>query len=95
MSQGKEKEFYEEITKVTWGFISDKLKIQISALSRDNAFEKMVSAGVNESTLKNLKELLEYCEMSSYAGKSAGKNISEIYNSLENIISSIENEYQA
>jgi oxygen tolerance protein BatD len=95
LQKNDEKLFYEEVTKAIWEFIGNKLRIPVSELSRDNVTKNLLTVGYNENTIKELMKVLEYCEMSSYSGTANKRNMNEIYESVVNVISSIENEKTA
>lgn len=45
--------FYDEVLKALWGYISDKLNIPVSRLSKDNIEEELRKYGVEDALLKN------------------------------------------
>jgi len=47
-NKGKSDAFYDEVLKALWGYISDKLNIPVSRLSKDNIEEKLRNHGVSE-----------------------------------------------
>ena len=55
MAENKKDEFYDEVLKALWGYISDKLNIPVSQLSKDNIEEKLHEHGVEESLRSPLK----------------------------------------
>jgi len=95
MQGGDERAFYEEVTRASWGFIGDKLKIPVSDLSKSNATIKLQESGVHDDTINRIMELIEYCEQSNYAGQKVSMNMEEVYSSVETVISKIEDEYKA
>ena len=48
LSENKKNEFYDEVLKALWGYISDKLNIPLSRLSKDNVEEELQNYGVKE-----------------------------------------------
>ena len=52
LSENKKDAFYDEVLKALWGYISDKLNIPVSRLSKDNIEEKLRNHGVNEELIK-------------------------------------------
>ena len=54
LSENKKDAFYDEVLKALWGYISDKLNIPVSRLSKDNIEEKLRNHGVNEELIKGL-----------------------------------------
>ena len=51
LSENKKDAFYDEVLKALWGYISDKLNIPVSRLSKDNIEEKLRNHGVNEELI--------------------------------------------
>ena len=57
LKSGRIDKFYEEILKAIWGYLSDKLNIPVSDLTRNNAF---VSLKKKELMMKTLIICLQY-----------------------------------
>ncbi|MEO3420843.1 BatD family protein, partial [Bacteroides xylanisolvens] len=62
LSENKKDAFYDEVLKALWGYISDKLNIPVSRLSKDNIEEKLRNHGVNEELIKEFLNALNDCE---------------------------------
>ncbi|MDB0708418.1 BatD family protein, partial [Bacteroides xylanisolvens] len=58
LSENKKDAFYDEVLKALWGYISDKLNIPVSRLSKDNIEEKLRNHGVNEELIKEFLNAL-------------------------------------
>ncbi|MGE0560504.1 MAG: BatD family protein [Flavobacteriales bacterium] len=84
------KEFYEHISKALFGYTSDKLKIPLSALSKENITEKLNGVSVSQDTISNFIATLELCEMARFAPVSVSEQ--EIYGKAASIINQIEKE---
>lgn len=91
MKRGEKDRFHEEILKALWGYLSDKLNIPVSDLTRINAVSALREKGIDEEKLKNLEELLDICEYARYSPSAASKDISVIYNDASRFIRSLEN----
>ena len=59
--------FYEAVLKALWGYLSDKLGIPLSGLSRDNAAEELKNKGIDEELVKEMIGLIDQCEFAQYA----------------------------
>ena len=46
LAENKKNEFYDEVLKALWGYISDKLSIPVSKLSKDNIEAELTKYGV-------------------------------------------------
>ena len=50
--------FYDEVLQALWGYVSDKLNIPVSMLSKDNIEEKLKQYGVSDNLIKDFIEVL-------------------------------------
>ncbi len=91
MKKGEHDNFYEEILKALWGYLSDKLSIPVSDLTRTNAVASLRERGIDEEKLKELTDMLDKCEYARYAPSAAGTEMSDIYEGAARFIRSIEN----
>jgi hypothetical protein len=83
--------FYEEILKALWGYLSDKLNIPVSELTRNNAVSSLIEQGIDEERIKNLNHLLDRCEYVRFAPSSSGTEAATIYEGASQFIKSVEN----
>jgi hypothetical protein len=83
--------FYEEILKAIWGYLSDKLSIPVSDLTRNNAVDSLRKWGVDEDKIKSLTEILDTCEFARFAPASSGTEAATIYEGTSQFIKSVEN----
>ena len=90
MNAGDE-HFYEEVLKTFWGYLSDKLGIKTSDLSRESINRKLKENMVKEETITELWQLLDDCEYSRYA-PGEGSDKKTLYNRAEKCLSAIEQE---
>ena len=59
--------FYAEGLKAMWGYISDKLTIPISELSRENVSQELRTYGASEELVSQIINILDLCEFAQYA----------------------------
>lgn len=90
MQNNKNKEFYEEIVNVLWGYLSDKLTIPTSQLLRDNIANELLKYGATESICNDVISILDECDMALYSPQTSEKAISYLYSKTESIINQIE-----
>ncbi len=83
--------FYEEILKALWGYLSDKLNIPVSDLTRKNAIESLAEKGINEDMLNNLNTILDSCEYARFAPSGSGSEAESIYEGASLFIKTMEN----
>jgi len=92
MQNGKEKEFYDEVIRAIWGYLSDKLTIGQAELSRDNIRELLTQKGIQPTTLKRLTDLLDTCEIALFAPTMVSGGMDATYNESLQFISDLEDE---
>jgi hypothetical protein len=83
--------FYDEILKAIWGYLSDKLNIPVSDLTRIRAVETLSDKGVDNEQIKNMNEILDACESARYSPSAKGSQAMEIYDGASQFIRSVEN----
>jgi len=84
-------QFYDEILKAVWGYLSDKLNIPVSDLTRTNAIAALQENGVEEDLIKNLSQILDACEFARFAPSTSGTEATSIYDGTSYFIKSVEN----
>ena len=84
-------QFYDEILKAVWGYLSDKLNIPVSYLTRTNAIDALLKEGIEEDIIKSLSEILDTCEFARFAPSSSGIEAASIYEGTSHFIKSVEN----
>ncbi|MDE5838561.1 MAG: BatD family protein, partial [Paramuribaculum sp.] len=89
--EGNEEKFYEEMLRALWGYISDKLSIPASKLSRQNVSEQLSSAGVSDSVITPLIDVLDTCEMARYTPQKSADEMSRVYREATDAINGMEN----
>lgn len=91
LSENKKDAFYDEVLKTLWGYISDKLSIPVSRLSKDNIEEKLRNHGVNEELIKEFLNALNECEFARFAPGDENQAMDKVYSSSVEVISKMEN----
>ncbi len=92
MKNGKENEFYNEVARALWGFLSDKLNIPVAELSMENVRIKMNERNASEEAIKRFIETLNQTEFTRFAPGNQSENMDKIYTGALEIISKIEKE---
>ena len=83
--------FHEEILKALWGYLSDKLNIPVSDLTRNNAILYLTEKGIDDDKIKVLTDILDRCEYARYSPASDVNSAGDIYNGASKFISDVEN----
>jgi len=91
LSENKKEAFYEEVLSALWGYLSDKLSIPLSSLSKDNVEAELLKYGADESAVKEVIELLHTCEFARYAPAQGTEEMDKMYNDTVQIINKMEN----
>ena len=89
LENNEEKLLYEEIFRALYGYLSDKLFIPVSELSKEKISENLVERNISKDTVDQLIKTLDYCEYARYAPTSIVSK-SEIYKNAEEIVIIIE-----
>ena len=92
--QDKKNEFYDEVLKALWGYISDKLNIPVSELSKDNIDNKLTELSIPDELIKDFIETLNNCEFARYAPSNESNAMDKVYTSAIDVISRMENHFK-
>ena len=79
------RQFYDEISKTLLGFISDKLNIPNSELSKDNVQAQLEKQDLDQHIDRVIK-VLKNCEMALFAGLDNSENMNQTYKEVEEIL---------
>lgn len=88
---GKQTEFYDEILKALWGYVSDKLNMPVSSLSKDNIETELRAKAVPDEVITAFINILNNCEFARYAPGDQAKVMDNTYNASLDVITKIEN----
>ena len=91
LKHGEIDRFHEEILKATWGYLSDKLNIPVSDLTRSNAVASLTKKGISDDMIKMLSGILDTCEYARYSPSASETGASEVYENASQLIRSVEN----
>ena len=83
-------EFYDEVLRALWGYVSYKLNMPVESLSKENIKEKLASRGVNEDIIGKFISALEECEFVRYAPGDEAGNMEKTFQSAMTAIIEIE-----
>ena len=91
LAEKKSEAFYDEVLKAMWGYISDKLSMPVSLLSKDNIEEELQKHQVADELIKEFINNLNECEFARYAPGNQDEKMDKIYSSAIDVISKMEN----
>ncbi len=90
LADNKKDAFYDEVLKALWGYVSDKLNIPMSRLSKDNIEEELRNYGVDDALIAEFLKVLDNCEFARFAPADANQGMDKIYAEALDIISKME-----
>ena len=82
-------EFYEELLHALWGYVADRLNINVAELNRDNVAERLQAKGCPQETIDDFLSVLGDCEFARYAPGDPNENMDKMYQRAESIINQI------
>ena len=90
MKQGQEAQFYDELLKGIWGYLSDKLSIPVANLSKDNVTDILAAHNVDSQLIGELMDLLNSCEFARYAPAAVSGGMDEIFRKADDTLSKLD-----
>lgn len=90
LAEKKTGEFYDEVLKTLWGYISDKLSMPVSQLSKDNIESELLKHRISEDLVREFLNILNECEFARYAPGSQSDTMDKVYTNAIDIISKME-----
>ncbi|MCM1520268.1 MAG: BatD family protein [Lachnoclostridium sp.] len=87
---GDSDKFYEEMLRAVWGYLSDKLSIPASQLSRENIAATLTDKGYSQEVIDSFINVLDECEMARYTPDSSSM-MDRVYDNGVNALNSMEN----
>ena len=82
--------FYEELHKALIGFVSDKLNMDMSEISKENIASALTDGGVDEERTRAFTDLLDACEFARYSPDGGNEAMRSHYDDALKVISSID-----
>ena len=90
MDSSDSRQFYDEIAKTLWGYVSDKLNIPASELSKSNIREQLTTNNIDNQYVDQFLNILENCEMALFAGMDNSENMQKTYSTVEELLVKME-----
>ena len=82
--------FYEELLRALLNYVSDKLNIPMTHLSKENVSETLSSRGVDPTLIQQYMEVIESCEFARFAPGDPIANMDKTYTSATNVINNLD-----
>lgn len=83
--------FYDELLKALWGYLSDKLSMPVSELSKDNIAAKLAECQVPADLIEECAEIIGECEFARYAPSLSRTTDDKIYDRVATLMNKLEN----
>lgn len=90
LSEGNKDKFYEEVLKAVWTYLSDKLSISVSELTKEKVESELTSQQVNAVVVSQFIKILNTCEFARYAPNSGQQEMGNLYDETIEAISQLE-----
>lgn len=90
LNENKKEAFYDETLRAVWGYLSDKLNIPVSALTKDNVETNLTQYGVDESLINDFRNILDTAEFARFAPAQGSGVMDELYHSTIKAIDKME-----
>ncbi|MCL1937177.1 MAG: BatD family protein [Candidatus Azobacteroides sp.] len=90
LKENQRESFYDEMLKAIWGYLSDKLNIPVSNLTKDNVEMELTRYGANEELISQFRDILNTAEFARFAPSQAHEAMDELYNRTVNVINKME-----
>ncbi|MCL1934664.1 MAG: BatD family protein [Candidatus Azobacteroides sp.] len=91
LKENKTESFYDETLRAVWGYLSDKLNIPVSALTKDNVDANLTKYGATESLIKDFRDILDTAEFARFAPAQESGKMDELYDATVQAIDKMEN----
>ncbi len=92
LKNGNSSEFYDEIFRALWGYLSDKLSIPVSRLNKEQVSDVFQQKGVQPGLAAKFMEALNECEFARFAPGSPQTRMDETYQRALDTIVTLEKE---
>ncbi|MGB4414991.1 MAG: BatD family protein [Paludibacter sp.] len=90
LGEGKKDQFYEEVMKAVWNYLSDKLAIPAASLTKERVETELSIKGVQSDAIKQFIDILNTCEFARYAPNSGQQEMGNLYAETIQAISNLE-----
>ena len=91
LKEHRKEAFYSEVLQAVWGYLSDKLSLPLSELTRDNVAAELAKYGAKEDLINRFMEILDTCEFAQYAPSQSDSAMDKLYEDTVEAIGKMEN----
>lgn len=90
LKENKQESFHDETLKALWGYLSDKLNIPVSNLTKDNVEIELQKYGVDEKLIEDFMNILNTAEFARFAPSQSHGTMDDLYNQTVEAINKME-----
>lgn len=90
LKQNRKDDFFEEIERAAWTYLSDRLSVPTAQLNKENIAQVLSQKGVSQSLIDEVLDVLATAEFARYAPTS-DHAMQDLYNNTTKIINQLEN----
>lgn len=90
IKMNKREAFFDEVMRALWGYLSDKLTLPLSVLTKDNAKEEMMRHNISSAVADEFMQLLDSCEFARYAPADISESMESVYSKAVDVIGKME-----
>lgn len=94
LNEGNTELFYEEIMKAVWNYLSYKLNITVSMLTKDNVIAELQNRNIDEVLIQEIIHILNTCEFARFAPTNSQQEMGHLYASSISALSKLENSFR-
>ncbi|MDR1719641.1 MAG: BatD family protein [Dysgonamonadaceae bacterium] len=91
LKENKKEAFYDEVLKAVWGYLSDKLNIPVSSLTKDTVEAELDKYGAGKDLITQFMDILNTCEFARYAPAQDSHEMDQLYELTLQAIDKMEN----
>ena len=91
LKENKEEAFYDEVLRALWGYLSDKLSMPQSELTKENVTLELTKYGVDEELSAEFLNIIHTCEFARYAPSKTSGAMDKLFSETIDAISKMEN----
>ncbi|MCX7955322.1 MAG: BatD family protein [Bacteroidales bacterium] len=90
LKKNEQTNFYNEINIAMWKYLSDKLMIPVSELTKEKVIETLKTKNIDETLINNILQIIDTCELARFAPATINVNVHDIYKQTIDIIKTME-----
>lgn len=90
MKNSQRELFYDEIARALMGYLSDKLSIPLSELTKDRAYDELTIRSIDNESIDKFFSLTEFCEYARFAPGAKDSDMTHMMEEAESIINKLE-----